>query len=173
MRATTATSRLSSLLCPITQPNSSMRRRARMSAGAAIGTPGDRLLGDGRDGTASFFFPAEPSAQTSNIRYKTRQASSASSCEAEPDRYRHVDAGLGSPVERAGVRTAHHSIDASCPISRTPGHGEVNDAAAALDGETQNRTTLLTPLAGRIGVALVAFEPCAQQGKVISADFGR
>jgi hypothetical protein len=71
--------------------------------------------------------------------------------------------------------TAHHVFyrRIEIRISRTPGHGEVNDAAAALDGETQNRTTLLTPLPGRIGVALVAFEPCAQQGKVISADFGR
>jgi hypothetical protein len=107
---------------------------------------------------------------------KNEQASSASSCEAEPDRYRDVDAGLG----HAGWKgreygTPHHVFYRCIEIrrSRTPGDGEVNDAAAALDGETQNRTTLLTPLAGRIGVALVAFEPCAQQGKVISVDFGR
>jgi hypothetical protein len=71
--------------------------------------------------------------------------------------------------------TAHHVFyrRIEIRISRTPGHGEVNDAAAALDGEPQIRTTLFTSLAGCIGVALVAFEPCAQQGKVISADFGR
>ena len=55
---------------PKTLPNSSIRRRARMSAGAEIETLGDQLPGDGRGGTELFSFPAEPSAQTSSIRYK-------------------------------------------------------------------------------------------------------
>ena len=107
---------------------------------------------------------------------KTQQASSTSSCETEPDRYRDVDAGLGHADWKGRENGTAHHVFYRCieiRISGTPGHGEVNDAAAALDGEAQNRATLLTPLAGRIGVALVAFEPCAQQGEVVSADFGR
>ena len=53
-RATRVMSRRSNSRCPTTRPNSSRRRRARMSAGAATAIPAGRSRADGRAGTEPF-----------------------------------------------------------------------------------------------------------------------
>ena len=52
-------------------------------------------------------------------------------------------------------------------------HREIDDPAAALDDEAQHRTPFLAVIAGARRVALVAFEPFAQQLAVARADRAR
>ena len=88
--------------------------------------------------------------------------SSASSREAKPDCYRDIDAGLGHCGRKGRQRrVAHHLFDRRIDIGKALAlsEGEIEDAAAAIDRETQDNMPLLTPLPRGIGVALVNFEP--------------
>src|ERR1700756_482371 len=146
MRATMATSRLSSLRCPTTRPSSSTCRLARMSVGAAIGTPAGRFAEDGRGGTEPFSCRERQSAQTCSIGSKAPWAPSTSSREAEPYRHRDLDTGLGHARRKRWQQgAAHHLLDrrVEIRIARALRDGEVEDAATAIDRKTQHRTTLL------------------------------
>src|SRR6516165_10455477 len=141
-------SRLSSLRCPTTRPSSSMCRPVPMSVGGAIETQADRLRADGRDGIAPLSCREERSAQACSGE------SSTSSRKAEPDRHRDVNPGLAhAHGKRRQYGTAHHFLNRRVEIwiARALSDGEVEDAAVAVDCETQNHTTLLTPLPGGIG----------------------
>src|SRR6516225_1783979 len=165
-----ATSRPSNLRCPTTRPSSSMCRPVPTSAGVAIETPADRLRADGRDGIAPSSCRGERSAQACSA------GSSTSSRKAEPDRHRDVNPGLAHARRKRRQRgTAHHFLNRRVEIwiARALSDGEVEDAAAAVDCETQYHTTLFTPLPGGIGVALVTFEPSAQQSTVARTNLGR